>query len=160
MKKSFNLRSLLDIPECINAIHNLPVSDKNSFHVSIVSGSDLRSLKQNKLYWKHIDEISRQSHDSRHNIHYGLKRKHLHPIFMAGDTAKNLVYQANFQSMCVVKEAGVNIDFEILHNKMLSTTDCTVGQMFEYMESYWIEINQRGIQLTDPDSFMEYQDEI
>jgi hypothetical protein len=154
VKKNFQLRNDLDLVECLDAIKHIPINDGKPFQVSIVEGQALRSLLQNKLYWKHISEIEAEVFDTKNNIHYGLKRRHLHPIFMAGDTGKNLVYQTNYAAMCLIKESGVNIDFEILHNKMLSTTDCTVKQMSQYIESYWPEQNKRGIQLTDPDTFM------
>ena len=155
MKKNFQLRQDQDLAECLAVIKELPIDEGKPYQVSIIEGQKLRSILQNALYWKHVAEIEKQSFDSRYIIHYGLKRKHLHAIFMAGDNAKNLVYQVNYAALCLIKESGVNIDFEIMHNKMLSTTDCTVKEMSQYMESYWVEINQRGIQLTDPNSFMQ-----
>ncbi len=154
-KKIFELRTAQVIDFCTGEIRKLEPAEKKPFQVVITQGDDLRSIKQNKLYWKHVAEIAKQSFDGNHSIHYGLKRRHLHPIFMAGDTAKNLVYQTNYAALCKVKEAGVNIDFEILHNKMLSTTDTTVKQMKEFIDSYWIEQNQRGIVLTDPETYIE-----
>lgn len=153
-KEVYQIRDTSILAKVVQRLKDLPLLSDKPFQVIITQGDDLRTLLQNNLYWKHIGEISKASGDLRNDVHYGLKRRHLHPLYMADDTAKNIEYQANYAALCTIKESGVNIDFEILHNKILSTTDATPKQMGEYISSYWVEINQRGIYITDPDSFM------
>jgi hypothetical protein len=147
-KKVFEINNPIRLSECINFISDLPFVDKSPFQVIITRGADLRSIEQNSLYWKHMNEIEKATGQ---NLHLKLKRKFLHPIYMRGDTEKNIQYQLNFQALCTIKEAGVNVDFEMLHDKILSTTDATVKQFAEYIDAYWPYINSKGIYLTNPD---------
>jgi hypothetical protein len=147
-KKVFEINNPIRLSECVNFISDLPFVDKSPFQVIITSGADLRSIEQNSLYWKHINEIEKATGE---NLHLHLRRKFLHPIYMRGDTAKNLIYQHNFTTLSNGKAAGYDLDFASLHDSILSTTDATVKQFAEYIDAYWPYINSKGIYLTNPE---------
>jgi len=149
--KVFTLKHEDHRANCIHHIAQLTPDTEKPFQVIIYSAKDIRSLKQNRLYWKHQGEIEKFGLG---NLHMHLKRKFLHPIYMSGTTKANIKYQLNYRALCTVKQAGVEIDFQALFEALLTTTDATVSQMAEYITRYWPYINEKGCYLTDPDTYM------
>ena len=136
---------------CISHIAGLPLDEDKPHQVVIYSAKDVRSLKQNRLYFKHLGEINKFGLG---NLHMPLKRKFLHPIYMAGSTRANTKYQLNYNALCTIKKAGIDIDFDNLFEALLTTTDATVKQMADYINDYWPYINEQGCYLTDPTTYM------
>ena len=147
----FELRKDTHKANCLQHIVKLPLDEEKPHQVVIYTAKDVRNLKQNALYWKHQGEIKKHGLG---DLHMHLKRKFLHPIYMAGTTKANLKYQANYNALCTVKKAGIDIDFETLFEALLTTTDATVKQMAEYIGAYWPYINEQGCYLTDPETYM------
>jgi len=160
-KKIFILRSLDDHQRCAKFLNDQAWSEDEPPQVVFTKGSDLKSIKQNSLYWKHIGEISKQSGENKIDLHRRLKRKHLHPILLAGKSAQSLLYQINYEALMTIHKSQLGkpnaekIDLELLLDKILSIKDATVKQMSEYIDSYWPEQNGLGYQLTDPSEYME-----
>jgi len=164
MTDTYQLRTNEIRQKLIGDILKLEISEEDPFQIMIMRGKDLRSKAQNHLYWKHMAEWSAQTGDEIEDcfqegqwtagLHYSAKRKHLHPIYMAGKTKKNHLYQLNFAEIVKIKQgSGDNLNFKMLHSKILSTTDASVKQMYEYIESYWREATANKLFLTDPNTF-------
>ena len=147
----FELRQDNHKANCLQRIVKLELNEEKPYQVVIYTAKEVRNLKQNRLYWKHQGEIAKHGLG---DLHMHLKRKFLHPIYMAGKTKANLKYQTNYKALCLIKQRGIEIDFETLFESLLTTTDATVKQMADYISAYWPYINSQGCYLTDPETYM------
>ena len=150
----FELKKDSHKTNCIARIAELEVDEDKPYQVEIYTAKDLRTKKQNALYWKHMGEIKKAGSG---DMHMELKRKFLHPIFMASTTKEGSKYQSNYAALCLIKQSGLEIDYDELFGKVLSTKDSTPKQMAEYIEAYWPYINGKGIYLRDPDNYRRGQ---
>jgi hypothetical protein len=153
----FDLKKESHKANCLTRILELKANDEKPYQVVIYTAKDIRTLKQNRLYWKHMGQIEKAGLG---DLHMHLKRKYLHPIFMAGKTRANIKYQTNYRSLCIIKQSGnYVIDdypdlFHGLLGKVLTTKDASTKQMAEYINAYWVDINGRGVYLSDPSTYM------
>ena len=151
----FELKKDTHKANCLHCIVKLELNEEKPYQVIIYTAKEVRNLKQNRLYWKHQGEIKKHGLG---DLHMHLKRKFLHPIYMAGTTKASIKYQSNYRALCLIKQRGFEIS-EDLFEKILTTTDATVKQMAEYITAYWPYINEQGCYLTDPETYMIGDDE-
>jgi len=150
--KIFELKKDIHKANCLVYItQNVPVDEEKPHQIIIYTSKEIRSLKQNRLYWKHMGEIEKFGLGDLHMV---LKRKFLHPIYMKSNNKAAVNYQTNFNALCIIKKAQIDIDFDILFESLLTTTIATTKQMAEYINAYWSFINQKGCYLTDPETYM------
>ena len=152
MKQVFELKNDQVKQNCI--AHIQAIEDKG-YQVLISSGSDAKSLKQLGLYWKHMGEISKSNGDLVPDIHLRLKKRHLHPIYMGGQSKLNMEYQNVYKSIVLISKSDLNIDCNKILQEVLSVSKATVKEMGQYIDSYWPEINEQGIYLTDPQTYYD-----
>ena len=145
---------------CIEYVKLLPTGEDDPYQVQITQGEDLRSLAQNRLYWKHIGEWSKQTglaiHDEvdMQGLHYNVKRMFLHPLYMAESTKKAKEYQGFYETICKASEAtGESVEFRRIHNRILSSKDASVKVFRKFIDDYWLSASEQGIYLTDPNTF-------
>lgn len=149
--KVFTLKHDEQRANCMHYISQLKPDVDVPFQVIIYSAKEIRSLKQNRLYYKHLGEMEKFGLG---DLHVYLKRKFLHKIYMRGTTKSNVRYQTNFKALCIIKRAGMEIDFNTMFESFLTTTEATTKQMSEYIANYWPFINDKGCFLTDPSTYM------
>lgn len=111
-----------------------------------------RSAEQNSLYWKWLTEIGTETGATKEALHETYKEKFLISIFVRDDAG----YAEMAKSIAALKkERGLSGQYQAIRKKviqMTSTTDCSVKQMTEYLNSIKLHAQgDLGIRLTIPD---------
>lgn len=108
------------------------------------------SAEQRGLYFKWMGIIGEEIGQTKDEMHFQSKDRHLVPIFCRDD----IEYAEMWSSMVAVREAGMVKEADILMHgivKETSITKASVKQMAEYMNEVEREAAGLGIRLPHPD---------
>lgn len=145
---------------CFNAIHQAVADSLNTPHNVVVTiGIDddkARSLAQNRLYWKWINEIEQQTgqtsnDDDENNSYWHLffKRLFLSRIYARDDGE----FAEMAESIKRCKGLIPNSQYEKMATdviKQISTTKASTKQMSEYLNRIELWAVANGLRLTTP----------
>ena len=118
--------------QAINLISELP--EDGTHQVEISEYSPNRSMRQHKLYWKWCTEIGNHMGHDKGTMHITFKEKFAVPIFIRDDEG----YAEMVLAVKAVRRNGLNNEAGALKRKIIgltSTTDFTVKQMAEFLQS-------------------------
>ena len=114
--------------------------------VEIYGEKEKRSREQNKLYWKWLEIISKETGDTKEDLHERFKRTFLLPILCRED--------AEFeQAINAIKKSRAELgdEYEIIARQIVglcSTTQLTVSQFTEYLTQIERWAAEQGYVLT------------
>lgn len=115
-----------------------------------------QSASQRGLYWMWITTISDKTGETKDEVHFRMKKKHLVRIFERDDP------DGYGQMICTVRDLhkqGMKTESKLLAEqivKLTSTTAATVAQMMEYMTDLEHDVWEQGIVLPHPeDRYLE-----
>ena len=138
--------------QAINLISELP--EDGTHQVEISEYSENRSMKQHRLYWKWVTEVSNHLGYNKDIQHHRFKQSFAVPIYIRDDEG----YAEMVQAVKAVRKKGMESEADNLRYKIVeltSTTDFTVKQMAEYLTSIEHYAAEIGASITFPEDLYQ-----
>jgi hypothetical protein len=148
MQTTIHIDSNHKVITSIKLLEELPVD--GSHEVIIQEYSENRSMKQHRLYWKWVTEIANHMGIGKDEMHFAFKEKYAVPIYIRDDEGFATMVDAVKQ----VRRQGMNREADKIKHRIVeltSTTDFTVKQMMEMLNSIEQWAGEIGAEITFPE---------
>lgn len=135
------------------ALTDLPENIRHVMTIQRYNASDMRTVKQNRLYWKWLTLIADFLGDSKADLHFTYKKMFLVKIFERDDE----VFATMVNSIRKVYSTGEKKMAEGMHDFIVdnaSTTKATSKQFTEYLKDIeQFSIHDHKFTLPHPDEY-------
>ncbi|MFU8927543.1 recombination protein NinB [Acinetobacter puyangensis] len=155
LKQTFVIKSFSDVMKVHSYLgqhHGKAAYESKPLVVKVGQKEEERSLAQNRLYWKWLQQWSKHQGTDKDSEHLFFKRQFLISIFNRDDP--------EFAEMCAaikaLKENEI-AEYQAIADqviKLTSTTKASVKQMTEYLELIDAFCLKHGVKLVTPEDLM------